>query len=92
MFGLWRTPKIDGLWIEWCLNEETFSEIVGERAPWWSPPAINDRVTHRLHLELVAWIAEIFPDARQREKALGYTQAFSSLGGQMVATANGFVT
>ena len=43
-------------------NEETFSEIVGERAPWWSPPAINDRVTHRLHLELVAWIADIRDD------------------------------
>jgi uncharacterized membrane-anchored protein YjiN (DUF445 family) len=44
------------------LNETTFSEIVGERAPWWSPPALNDRVTHRLHLELVAWIAEIRDD------------------------------
>jgi uncharacterized membrane-anchored protein YjiN (DUF445 family) len=43
-------------------NEETFSEIVGERAPWWSPPALNDRVTHRLHLELVAWIADIRDD------------------------------
>jgi uncharacterized membrane-anchored protein YjiN (DUF445 family) len=43
-------------------NEQTFSEIVGERAPWWSPPAINDRVTHRLHLELVAWIADIRDD------------------------------
>lgn len=43
-------------------NESTFSEIVGERAPWWSPPALNDRVTHRLHLELVAWIAEIRDD------------------------------
>jgi len=44
------------------LNETTFSEIVGERAPWWSPPALNDRVTHRLHLELVTWIAEIRDD------------------------------
>ena len=35
----------------------------------------------------VAWIAEIFPDARQREKALGYTQAFSSVGGLMVTGA-----
>ena len=35
----------------------------------------------------VAWIAEIFPDARQREKALGYTQAFSSIGGIMVTGA-----
>jgi MFS family permease len=35
----------------------------------------------------VAWIAEIFPDAKQREKALGYTQAFSSIGGVMVTAA-----
>ena len=34
-------------------NEETFTEVVGERAPWWSPPAINERVTHRLHVEAV---------------------------------------
>jgi MFS family permease len=36
----------------------------------------------------VAWLAELFPNARQREKVLGYTQAFSSLGGIMVAYAN----
>ena len=35
----------------------------------------------------VAWIAEIFPDAKQREAALGYTQAFSSIGGIMVTGA-----
>ena len=35
-------------------NEETFAEIVGERAPWWAPAAVNERVTHRLHLEVVA--------------------------------------
>ena len=37
----------------------------------------------------VAWLAELFPDPKQREKVLGYTQAFSSLGGLLVATANG---
>ena len=37
----------------------------------------------------VAWIAELFDDPRQREKVLGYTQAFSSLGGLLVAVANG---
>jgi uncharacterized membrane-anchored protein YjiN (DUF445 family) len=48
---------------DWLVhNERTFSEIVGERAPWWSPAALNERVTHRLHLELVAWIAEIRDD------------------------------
>ena len=36
----------------------------------------------------VAWLAELFPDPKQREKVLGYTQAFSSLGGLMVALAN----
>src|SRR5215207_994436 len=38
----------------------------------------------------VAWLAELFPDPRRREKVLGYTQAFSSVGGLMVAYANGF--
>ena len=32
----------------------------------------------------VAWIAELFDDPKQREAALGYTQAFSSIGGLMV--------
>jgi MFS family permease len=35
----------------------------------------------------VAWLAELFPNPEQREKALGYTQAFSSLGGLMVSGA-----
>ena len=37
----------------------------------------------------VAWLAELFPEPARREKVLGYTQAFSSLGGLLVATANG---
>src|SRR5687767_3691115 len=36
----------------------------------------------------VAWLAEIFKNPQQREKVLGYTQAFSSFGGLMVAGAN----
>ena len=35
----------------------------------------------------VAWVAEIFDDPKQREAALGYTQAFSSVGGLMVTGA-----
>ncbi len=37
----------------------------------------------------VAWLAELFPQPAQRERVLSYTQAFSSLGGLLVATANG---
>lgn len=33
----------------------------------------------------VAWLAELFPNPKQRESVLGYTQAFSSLGGLMVS-------
>ncbi|MBI1311761.1 MFS transporter [bacterium] len=37
----------------------------------------------------VAWLAELFDDPQQREKVIGYTQAFSSIGGLLVAIANG---
>jgi uncharacterized membrane-anchored protein YjiN (DUF445 family) len=43
-------------------NRDTFVEIVGERAPWWSPAALNDRVTNRVHLEVVAWVEDIRSD------------------------------
>ena len=36
----------------------------------------------------VAWLAELFPDPHQRERVLGWTQAFSSLGGLLVGSAN----
>jgi MFS family permease len=32
----------------------------------------------------VAWLAELFPNPRQRETVLGFSQAFSSLGGLLV--------
>lgn len=35
----------------------------------------------------VAWLAELFPDPKRREAVLGYTQAFSSVGGLMVTGA-----
>ncbi len=35
----------------------------------------------------VAWLAELFPNPVQREKVLGFTQAFSSVGGFMVSGA-----
>jgi MFS family permease len=35
----------------------------------------------------VAWLAELFPNPKQRESVIGYTQAASSLGGLMVTGA-----
>src|SRR5688572_18488770 len=37
----------------------------------------------------VAWLAELFDDPRRRETVLGFTQAFSSVGGLMIAIAIG---
>ena len=36
----------------------------------------------------VAWLAELFPNPKQREAVLGFTQAFSSVGGLLVTGAN----
>jgi hypothetical protein len=33
----------------------------------------------------VTWIAELFPEPRRREAALGYTQAFASVGGLLLS-------
>jgi hypothetical protein len=35
----------------------------------------------------VAWLSELFPHAAQRERVVGYTQAFGSIGGIMVTAA-----
>lgn len=39
----------------------------------------------------VAWLAELFPEPRRREAVLGQTQAFSSIGGLLVAIVNGMI-
>lgn len=39
----------------------------------------------------VAWLAELFPNPEQRERVLGYTQAFSSVGGLLVAIVNSWI-
>jgi len=35
----------------------------------------------------VAWLAELFPEPKMREAVLGYTQAFSSIGGVLITAA-----
>ena len=35
----------------------------------------------------VAWLAELFTDPKQRERVIGFTQAFGSIGGIMVTAA-----
>lgn len=54
----------------WLLgNEETFLDVVGERAPWWSPPTVNERVTRRLYLEAVRWVVDIRDDPHHHARS-----------------------
>jgi MFS family permease len=40
----------------------------------------------------ITWLAELFPDKKQKELVLGTTQAFASIGGLLVTGANKLVT
>jgi len=53
-------------WLE--ANEETFSEVLSERAPWWAPPRLNEAVTHRLHAESIRWLDDIRRDPRHHAR------------------------
>ncbi|GAA4679290.1 DUF445 domain-containing protein [Nocardioides nanhaiensis] len=54
---------------DWLMeNPETVQEVLGERAPWWAPPSINEKVTARAHLEMVRWVADIRDDPRHRAR------------------------
>jgi MFS family permease len=39
----------------------------------------------------ITWLSELFPDRKQKEKVLGWTQAFASIGGLMVTGVNAWV-
>nr|WP_179519483.1 DUF445 domain-containing protein [Nocardioides perillae] len=55
---------------DWLVeNPETFAEVLGERAPWWSPPRVNEAVTARIHVEVVRWVADIRDEPQHRARA-----------------------
>jgi uncharacterized membrane-anchored protein YjiN (DUF445 family) len=59
-------------------NQDTFTDVVGERAPWWTPDRLNDAVTNRLHLETVRWVADIRADPEHQAR-----RAFDSMLAQL---------
>jgi uncharacterized membrane-anchored protein YjiN (DUF445 family) len=53
----------------WLLeNEETFTEVLSERAPWWAPQRLNEAVTQRIHVEAIRWLADIRADPRHHAR------------------------
>jgi len=63
-------------WLE--ENPDTVLEILGERAPWWAPPRLNDAVMTRVHVELVRWVADIRAEPRHHAR-----QALDSMLAQL---------
>ena len=53
-------------WLE--ENPRTVQDVIGERAPWWAPDSINERVTARIHLEMVRWVGDIRDDPDHRAR------------------------
>ena len=49
-------------------NPGTVQEVLGERAPWWAPDRINDRVTARIHTEIVRWVDDSRSQPRHRAR------------------------
>lgn len=39
----------------------------------------------------ITWLAELFPDKARKQRVLGWTQAFASVGGLCVTTVNGWI-
>ncbi len=49
-------------------NEEAVADALRSRAPWWTPQWLDERVTQRLHMEAVAWVADIRDDPRHHAR------------------------
>ncbi|GAA5156411.1 DUF445 domain-containing protein [Nocardioides marinquilinus] len=54
---------------DWLVeNPRTVQDVLGERAPWWAPESINEKVTARIHVEIVRWVDDIRDDPEHRAR------------------------
>ena len=66
-------------------NQDTFTQVVGERAPWWAPNRLNEVVTERLHLEAIRWVADIRADPHHRAR-LALDSLLQQLAADLLST------
>jgi uncharacterized membrane-anchored protein YjiN (DUF445 family) len=43
-------------------NPGTYAAVLGERAPWWSPPWVDDKVIHWSYSQVLHWLDDIRGD------------------------------
>ncbi|WP_340540729.1 DUF445 domain-containing protein [Nocardioides sp. GXZ039] len=54
---------------EWLQqNPDTVQAVLVERAPWWAPDTLNERVSARVHREMVRWVGDIREDPQHRAR------------------------
>jgi uncharacterized membrane-anchored protein YjiN (DUF445 family) len=64
-------------------NPDTFIEVIGERAPWWTPPRLNEAVTTRIHIEAVRWVADIRDDPHHHARG-AFDQVLAQLADDLL--------
>ncbi|WP_377645174.1 DUF445 domain-containing protein [Oryzobacter terrae] len=47
-------------WLE--ANPGTYAAVIGDRAPWWSPPWVDDKVIGWTYQQVLAWVRDIAGD------------------------------
>ena len=45
-------------------NPGTYAAVLGERAPWWTPPWVDDRVIGWTYQQVLSWLDDIRGDVR----------------------------
>ncbi|MDN5852705.1 MAG: DUF445 domain-containing protein [Actinomycetia bacterium] len=68
---------------QWLMsNEEVVERILAERAPWWTPQWLDERVIRRLRVEVVAWVADIRDDTAHPAR-LAFDRLLVDLAGDL---------
>jgi uncharacterized membrane-anchored protein YjiN (DUF445 family) len=49
-------------------NQQRVAGLIEDRAPWWTPQWLDEKVAHRVHGEAMNWVAEIRDDRHHRTR------------------------
>ncbi|MGH1562976.1 DUF445 domain-containing protein [Mumia sp. DW29H23] len=51
----------------WLLeNQDTVEGMVADRAPWWTPHWVDDKISSRMYREAVSWVDDVRSDPEHR--------------------------
>lgn len=54
---------------DWLVeNPKVFSTLIAERAPWWTPPWVDDRVVNWTYQQAIAWVRDMRADPEHRAR------------------------